>query len=254
MSKADDFGVPDVDIVAAAEEAGEIGAGEVPAAPCRPDICLAEDAMGGMADLTQADKYKGNFQTSAMSSSNPAARTPQNKAPASPPSNLPQIRCTKKGLPCEYMAVDADDSTPSQSPQLCPIRPTILRRTFARPTHPAPAHLSSAASNDFSRGVGMALPLPYTGPPPVHGRPRYSGAQYPNLSLSGSESSHSTPQAQYYPTQASNQMANQRLCQAYQYLTDHPPPQVNSTQYCGDVPGAKGFFGRRPGNDAHRLG
>jgi hypothetical protein len=42
MSKADDFGVPDVDIVAATEEAGEIGAGGEPAAPCRPDVCLAE--------------------------------------------------------------------------------------------------------------------------------------------------------------------------------------------------------------------
>jgi hypothetical protein len=52
MSKADDFGVPDVDIVAATEEAGEIGAGGEPAAPCRPDVCLAEpeDAMGRMAD------------------------------------------------------------------------------------------------------------------------------------------------------------------------------------------------------------
>jgi hypothetical protein len=38
MSKADDFGVPDVDIVAAAEKAGEIGAGGVPAAPCRPVV------------------------------------------------------------------------------------------------------------------------------------------------------------------------------------------------------------------------
>ncbi|KAJ7302426.1 hypothetical protein DFH08DRAFT_826600 [Mycena albidolilacea] len=46
MSKADDFGVPDVDIVAAAEEAGEIGAGGVPVAPCRTDVCLAEDAVG----------------------------------------------------------------------------------------------------------------------------------------------------------------------------------------------------------------
>jgi hypothetical protein len=55
MSKADDFGVPDVDIIAAAEEAGEIGAGGVPAAPCRSDVCLVEDAVGGMADAMQAE-------------------------------------------------------------------------------------------------------------------------------------------------------------------------------------------------------
>jgi hypothetical protein len=54
MSKADGcLGVPDVDIVAAAEEAGEIGAGGVPAAPCRP-VVLAEDTVGGM-DPTQAE-------------------------------------------------------------------------------------------------------------------------------------------------------------------------------------------------------
>ncbi|KAJ7865340.1 hypothetical protein B0H14DRAFT_3443038 [Mycena olivaceomarginata] len=177
----------DVDIVAAAEEAGEIGAGGIPAAPCLPD------------------------------GSSPAARTPQNSAPYAkhrrrslmacttcrkrkircitteqPPIN-PCTRCTKNGLPCEYMAVGPDDSTPSQSPNLVPSALPYAGGHSRHPSIQAPAHPSSAASSDLSRGAGMALPLPYTGPPPVHGRPRYSATQYPDLSFSGSGSSHSTP-------------------------------------------------------------
>ncbi|KAJ7336890.1 hypothetical protein DFH08DRAFT_964848 [Mycena albidolilacea] len=166
-----------------------------------------------------------------MPSSNPVARTPQN-APKrkircitteQPPTN-PCARCTKKGLPCEYMAVAPDDSTPSQSPDLVPSALPNSSRHSRHSSFQAPARPSSAASNDFSRVLGMAPPLPYTGPPPVHRRPRYSGAQYPDLSLSGSGSSHSTHQAQYYPTPTKNQTANQGLCQAYQYMTDHPAP------------------------------
>ncbi|KAJ7891691.1 hypothetical protein B0H14DRAFT_2560737 [Mycena olivaceomarginata] len=45
MSKADDFGVPDVDIVAAAEEAGEVGAGGLPAAPSRSDSTFLQEYL-----------------------------------------------------------------------------------------------------------------------------------------------------------------------------------------------------------------
>ncbi|KAJ7818771.1 hypothetical protein B0H14DRAFT_3739519 [Mycena olivaceomarginata] len=182
-----------------------------------------------------------------MSSSKPAARTPQNDAPYAkqrrrtlmactncrkrkmrcitteqPPTN-PCARCTKKGLPCEYVSVE-EDSTPGQSPNLVS---SALPGSGGHSRHPslqAPARPMSA-SNDFSRGQGMAPPLPYTGPPPLHGRPRYSGgAQYPDLSLSGQGSSHQTSQ-QYYPTQANNPMSNQGYNpQAYQYMANNAPP------------------------------
>ncbi|KAJ7830637.1 hypothetical protein B0H14DRAFT_2593184 [Mycena olivaceomarginata] len=210
-----------------------------------------------------------------MSSSKPAARTSQNDAPYAkqrrralmactncrkrkmrcitteqPPTN-PCARCTKKGLPCEYVSAE-DDSTPGQSPNLVS---SALPGSGGHSRHPslqAPARPMSA-SNDFSRAQGMAPPLPYTGPPPLHGRPRYSGsAQYPDLSLSGQGSSHQTSQ-QYYPTQANNPLTNQGYNpQAYQYMANNAqpagqpgmyppgtggyPPNYRQMQYYGDTP------------------
>ncbi|KAF8163947.1 hypothetical protein K438DRAFT_1985055 [Mycena galopus ATCC 62051] len=195
-----------------------------------------------------------------MSTSNSGTRTPQNEAPFAtqrrrtlmaclncrrrkmrcitteqPPTN-PCARCTKKGLSCEYAPADRDDDPANQSSSGYP----ESTAHSARPPMPS----------DFSRGAGTAPPLPYTGPPPSHMRPRYSGnAQYPDLSLSDSGPGQQKPPAQYYPTRANNSTVNQaynpQAAQAYQYMANYGPP-AQPAQY---PPGSGGYpanFGGMP--------
>nr|GAT43823.1 predicted protein [Mycena chlorophos] len=89
-------------------------------------------------------------------------------------------RCARKGLPCQYVAVPSSPTTSSSSIQ----GPGPGKRL--RPILPAPA---------------QPAPLPYTGPPPAHRPPRYSGSAYPNLALGGGEeSSHPSGHVQGYAT------------------------------------------------------
>ncbi|KAF7368371.1 C6 finger domain [Mycena venus] len=174
-----------------------------------------------------------------------------------PPTN-PCARCTKKGLPCEYVAVDQDDEPAmSQSPELGSSALPESGGHSRRPSMQGPAWAAqpSASTNNSSRGFGSAPPppLPYTGPPPPNRRPRYAGSsQYPDLSLSGS--GQPTPSAPYYPSQASNPMANQgynnpQAAQPYPYMANpaqqpgmYPPGNNGYPQNYGQMP----YYGGGP--------
>ncbi|KAF8148134.1 hypothetical protein K438DRAFT_1989316 [Mycena galopus ATCC 62051] len=209
-----------------------------------------------------------------MSTSSSASRTPQTDAPYAtqrrrtmmacvncrrrkmrcitteqPPRN-PCARCTKKGLNCEYVSADRDDdSSANQSSSEFPESSAHP----ARPPMPPPSRATQSWPNpsDFSRGPGTAPPLPYTGPPPLHMRPRYSGnAQYPDLSLSNSGPGQQNLPAQYYPTPATNSAVNQgynpQAGQAYQYMANYGPPAAQPGHY---PPGNGGYppnFGGMP--------
>ncbi|KAJ7839196.1 hypothetical protein B0H13DRAFT_1911361 [Mycena leptocephala] len=108
---------------------------------------------------------------------------------------------------------------------------------------PAWAGQPMPPSNHFSRGPGTAPPLPYTGPPPFNQPPRFSGSQYPDLSLYGS-SQPSNP-SPYYPAHANPALANQGT-QAYQYGANSGPPP---TQPGAQQPGSGGYptgYGQMP--------
>ncbi|KAJ6449394.1 hypothetical protein C8R47DRAFT_1230665 [Mycena vitilis] len=129
-----------------------------------------------------------------------------------PPTN-PCARCTKKGLTCEYVAADQDEYSPDLPTSSLPQSATSSGHGGSDPTW------TNQASN-FSRGLGTAPPLPYTGPPPPFQRPRYSGAQYPDLSLQGSDQQNPSPQ--HYSPQTnvptSTQGYDPRAAHAYQYI------------------------------------
>ncbi|KAJ7260459.1 hypothetical protein B0H12DRAFT_1275638 [Mycena haematopus] len=200
-----------------------------------------------------------------MSTSNPAARAPQNNAPFArqrrrtimacvncrkrkircitteqPPKN-PCARCAKKGLPCEYVTAEHDDDSPSQDfGSSAPPEPIPHQRPSSMQPSSGP---SMPASNDFSRGFRTAPPLPYTGPPPQNRRPRYSGSLYPDLSLSGSASNEQPLPVQYYsPSQTNNNpMVNQgynpQAAQAY--MANYGPPGTQPGAY---APGHRGYI------------
>ncbi|KAJ7051483.1 hypothetical protein C8F01DRAFT_1174708 [Mycena amicta] len=83
-----------------------------------------------------------------------------NKIRCEPSPHAPSVacsRCARKGLMCQYVPADAASSPSSSS------------STYNHTPTPSPS-------------------LPYTGPPPMNLRPRYSAGAYPDLSLSGQSS------------------------------------------------------------------
>ncbi|KAJ7162665.1 hypothetical protein C8R43DRAFT_1123350 [Mycena crocata] len=107
--------------------------------------------------------------------------------PEQPPKN-PCARCVKRGFTCEYVAAPEPDYYSGSHSQ----SPPDHNYTPPDPPDPAPAHTSTptwhmpATTSSFFQG-----PLPYTGPPPLDRVPRFSGSNYPDLSLQGA------PQSQY---------------------------------------------------------
>jgi hypothetical protein len=162
-----------------------------------------------------------------------------------PPKN-PCARCTKKHLPCEYVSVEEDDPVSANpSPDLSSSALPTSGAHSGRPQTQTPAWAGQPMppSNHFSRGPGTAPPLPYTGPPPFNQPPRFSGSQYPDLSLYGS-SQPSNP-SPYYPAHANPALANQGT-QAYQYGANSGPPP---TQPGAQQPGSGGYptgYGQMP--------
>ncbi|KAJ6456682.1 hypothetical protein C8R45DRAFT_1110802 [Mycena sanguinolenta] len=148
-----------------------------------------------------------------------------------PPKN-PCARCTRKGLACEYVAAEHDEDSHCPEPRF-PTPP----ESSANRGHPRTEPPSSWAAPSMP-----ALPLPYTMPPPPHRRPRYSGTNYPDLSLSGSPSNEQTPTTQYYaPSQTNNAMLgrgyNPHAAQTYQYMATYGPPGGQPGTY---APGTSG--------------
>ncbi|KAK7052745.1 hypothetical protein R3P38DRAFT_3306360 [Favolaschia claudopus] len=137
-----------------------------------------------------------------------------------PPTN-PCARCQKKGLRCEYVAVEIDDSGPSGSDSGIPPAPDHTPQPHRR----APSWVAQP---------GPAPPLPYTAAPPPHARPRYSGhSQYPDLSLHGESTPQLQPQlqaGQYYPSGMYNPNQNQG------YYNPMSAPQ-QSSQYMNPAAG-----------------
>ncbi|KAJ6483299.1 hypothetical protein C8R45DRAFT_1099574 [Mycena sanguinolenta] len=135
-----------------------------------------------------------------------------------PPKN-PCARCSKKGLLCEYMAADHDDN--SQSPD------------------------SAFSDSSWEAPPIPALPLPYTGPPPLNVTPRYYGSEYPDLSLSGSPSNQQKPPTHLtYPTHPTQYYANlegnspmsnlgynPQAAPNYQYMANHGTPGAQPGAY-----------------------
>ncbi|KAJ6473371.1 hypothetical protein C8R47DRAFT_1324469 [Mycena vitilis] len=116
-----------------------------------------------------------------------------------PPTN-PCARCTKKRIPCEYIAMPEPEwySASSPSPQT-PEFPASSGDASASPSPWTPPPLPPPPSQ--SQGPSF-VPLPYTAPPAGH-RPRYAGGQYPDLALgrqpSQPDRSMSLPTSPYYP-------------------------------------------------------
>ncbi|KAJ6534201.1 hypothetical protein B0H19DRAFT_1185510 [Mycena capillaripes] len=239
-----------------------------------------------------------NPQSPTMSTSNSAARNSRSNAPFAlqrrrtlvactncrkrkmrcitteqPPKN-PCARCTKKGLPCEYVSVEDDDATfDTYSP---PTPPATLPQSGGHSRHQsmqAPAWASQPMPPSNNSVGGIAPPLPYTGPPPPFQRPRYSGgSQYPDLSLQ-SQQQNNLPQ--HYPAQPNQSMANPgynlQAAQPYQYMNRAPTPAYpgaqqpggggypagyGQTQYYGETtlpdygwPPQQSSSSRYPGND-----
>ncbi|KAJ6534111.1 hypothetical protein B0H19DRAFT_1080614 [Mycena capillaripes] len=167
------------------------------------------------------------------------------------PPKKPCARCTKKGLSCEYVSIEVNDSTSGHSRQN-----------------------SASAFNNSSQDLSNAPPppLPYTGPPAPYQRPRYSGSsQYPDLSLDGSSQPNSPPQ--YHPPPINQPMSDQGYdfnsgydsnqgynlppLQGYQYPGNNAPTSAQPNAYnlppiiniVGTWPPQQGSGSRYPGND-----
>ncbi|KAJ7113643.1 hypothetical protein C8R44DRAFT_741226 [Mycena epipterygia] len=83
------------------------------------------------------------------------------------PPTKPCQRCTKKGLHCEYVAATDYEDNPSSTTQV-PEMPLSN-----------PPSLGTTSSANRSQGLMRAPSLPYTGPPPLNRRPRYSSPSAP---------------------------------------------------------------------------
>ncbi|KAJ6578326.1 hypothetical protein B0H19DRAFT_1062833 [Mycena capillaripes] len=159
----------------------------------------------------------------------------------------PCVRCTKKGLHCEY-ALPSDHPSASENPpapdyvsvedylsaHTSPNSPSAAPPASGGQSHhpsmqaPAWASQPMLGSHGSPHGLATAPPLPYTGPPPPFQRPRYSGySQYPDLSLHESNQQSTAPQ--YHPT-----MSNQA---AYQYMNSTPAPPSSGARQ----PGSSGY-------------
>ncbi|KAJ7055545.1 hypothetical protein C8F01DRAFT_1319342 [Mycena amicta] len=119
------------------------------------------------------------------------------------PPTKPCARCAAKNLRCEYVPVpESELLSHSYSHWRSPSQSSNNTSSFASASPPAtynpsPSHaymaphpsLPSMYSNPAMSRSGrstpqpLAPPLPYTGPPPVYSRPRYSGGAYPDLAL-----------------------------------------------------------------------
>ncbi|KAJ7112287.1 hypothetical protein C8R44DRAFT_741976 [Mycena epipterygia] len=93
----------------------------------------------------------------------------------------PCARCTKRGLPCEYIAVAEQEKS---SPDIRPLE-------LAGPAWELPEF--GANSADLWRGAQRPPPLPYTGPPPLNQLLRYSSAHIPPSTWSFSPSGPTNP-------------------------------------------------------------
>ncbi|KAJ7662555.1 hypothetical protein DFH06DRAFT_1324921 [Mycena polygramma] len=147
-----------------------------------------------------------------------------------PPKN-PCARCTKKGLTCEYVAADQDEYSPELPTSSLPQPATRSGHGASNPTR---TNQPMPPPSNFSLGLGPAPPLPYTGPPPPFQRPRYSGTQYPDLSLQGSDQQN--PSSQHYSAQAT-QGYDPQSAQVYQYIN----PGILTQQHGAQQPGSGGY-------------
>ncbi|KAJ7061683.1 hypothetical protein C8F01DRAFT_144691 [Mycena amicta] len=154
-----------------------------------------------------------------------------------PPVN-PCARCKKKNLACEYptppriehqsshrrqSSISPGSANPSPPPHSNTPLPALRPPTFTRP--------SSASATPYLSANPPSLP--YTGPPPTHMRPRYSGTNnpYPDLAL----------QAQQY----------QAYIQAYSNAHGGQLPDQQQQYY---YPGAYTGAGSGPGSGGYGHG
>ncbi|KAF7288962.1 Zn(2)-C6 fungal-type domain-containing protein [Mycena indigotica] len=123
--------------------------------------------------------------------------------PSADPNSATCVRCETQHLVCEFPAPDADEIALAAHIQLHPAPiPAYGYRGPAAPGYPGPGYPYpyAAPSRPGSTApapppgfhgqpmYGPGEPLPYTGPPPPHIRPRYSnGTPYPNLALSNEQ-------------------------------------------------------------------
>ncbi|KAJ7055546.1 hypothetical protein C8F01DRAFT_1258436 [Mycena amicta] len=140
------------------------------------------------------------------------------------PPTKPCARCAAKNLPCEYVpAPESELLSHSYSHWRSPSQPSNNTSSFVSASPPAtyspsPSHaymapypsLPSMYSNPAMSRSGratpqpLAPPLPYTGPPPVYSRPRYSDGAYPDLALQAQPRSRSDPSPYPYSVAASS--------------------------------------------------
>ncbi|KAJ7662819.1 hypothetical protein DFH06DRAFT_1397090 [Mycena polygramma] len=161
-----------------------------------------------------------------------------------PPTN-PCARCTKKRIPCEYVAVPEPEwySASSPSPQT-PEFPASAGDTSASPSPWTPPPLSPPPS----QAPSLVPHLPYTAPPAGH-RPRYAGGRYPDLALGHQSSqpdrSMSMPTSPYYPNSGGQLGANQS---PYPYYSQNPYPQQQHSYPQHTYPSASGSTENRHNN------
>ncbi|KAJ7766298.1 hypothetical protein DFH07DRAFT_1058671 [Mycena maculata] len=115
-----------------------------------------------------------------------------------PPKN-PCARCVKRGVVCEYVSGAEPEYSSPESHNSGTRSDSNFGAAETGRASPAPRARTPGPSLSSSR----APPLPYTGPPPLHARPRYAGSPLPDLSLEFSNvgPSQAYPHLQYAPAQ-----------------------------------------------------
>ncbi|KAJ7698266.1 hypothetical protein B0H17DRAFT_1260061 [Mycena rosella] len=133
-----------------------------------------------------------------------------------PPSN-PCARCTKKNIPCEYVAAAEPEYYPAERPQT----PNPDRGHSRMHSSSAPRPMKPSMPANFSSGREAAPPLPYTGPPPIVMTP--TGWAYVAPSRRGPSSAYVNPR-----TSTPVPGPNQPYAHSQYHVPGHPTSQHTS--------------------------